>query len=465
MTLSFRPTDVHTWGTQYPIKRAADARLSTLGSRLSAFFTAHARLRPRLFIIAYVALALCALVFVLSIGVRSITTRQSLPTWATTAHSPDRGVADWTVLVYMASDNDLESSALADLREIAQVGSSARVTVVAQVDRMTSSQGWDSPTAGNWSGTKRFLIEPGMEPDAAMAIACLDELNTGDPDTLSDFIAWGMDTYPATHYALILWSHGGSWMGLASDETSGGDSLSLPELGAALASAHIRSGGVTLDLIGFDACLMGQLDVFQTIAPYARVAVASAEIEPTQGWAWDVWLRALTANPDQDAASIAGIIVDSYVHSYQGSDDVTLAAFDLAQVGQISADLDRLTSALLAGTSADGSRISLARTAAATYAPSTPDAYNAVDLGDLIQLLGSNGASHEVVVAAEETGRAIQHARLAYGAGQSHNNGSGISIYFPPTAAQYLHSYEHESPLTHWADFLKAYHTSNDRLA
>jgi hypothetical protein len=249
-------------------------------------------------------------------------------------------------------------------------------------------------------------------------------------------------------------------MGLANDETSGGDSLTLPELGQALATAHARSGARTLDLIGFDACLMAQLDVFQQIAPYARVAVASAEIEPTQGWAWNAWLGALAANPGQDAAAVAGVIVDSYIRSYQGTDDITLAAFDLAKVGQISAGLDQLAGALLAGTPADGNRIAQALTAADAYAPSTPEAYSAVDLGNLTQLLAAHGATPEVTVAAVATARAIQQARLAYGAGQSHHDDSGLSIYFPSTATQYLHIYEHDSPLTYWAEFLKAYHNS-----
>jgi hypothetical protein len=288
----------------------------------------------------------------------------------------------------------------------------------------------------------------------------LGERNTGDPRTLSDFITWGVSNYPAQHYALVLWSHGAAWQGLANDQTSGSDSLTLPELGTALATARTQTGVAKLDLIGFDACLMAQLDVFQTIAPYAQVAVASAELEPTLGWAWDAWLGALTANPSQDARTIAGVIVDSYISSYQSTEDITLAAFDLAQIDQISAGLDRLAGALLTGTPGDGATIAHARTAVDVYAPNTTEQFNAVDLGHLSQLLASHGATVEVVKAAATMANAIQHARLAYGAGSSHRDGSGVSIYFPATAAEYLRAYEHDSPLTRWATFLKAYHHS-----
>jgi hypothetical protein len=420
------------------------------------------RAMPRARVVALLA-TLCMLVLALTVGITTIAIRQSRPSAAGAAAPAAGGIADWTVLVYMASDNNLEAAALNDLREIAQVGSSAHLTIVAQVDRVASPNIWDDTTAGNWAGTKRFLVQPGMEPDATMAVQDLGEQNTGDPATLADFITWGVKSYPAQHYALILWSHGAAWQGLANDDTSGGDSLTLPELGSALATARAQTNNVTLDLIGFDACLMAQLDVFQMIAPYAQVAVASAELEPTQGWAWATWLEALTANPTQNAATIAGVIVDSYIKSYQPTDDVTLVALDLAQMGQIRAGLNRLAGALIEGQPADYAAIAQARTSVEAYASNTTEKFNAVDLGRLTQLLVARGATGEVAAAAAAMDRAIQQARLAHGAGQSHRDASGVSIYFPPTAAQYLGDYERDSPLpglTHWAEFLKAYYNS-----
>ena len=411
---------------------------------------------PRVAAIVLATLGLSALLLTL---VFSLTGKQvGALTGAGTAAATTGAVADWTVLVYMASDNNLEAAALDNLREIAHVGSSAHLNLVAQVDRISSRNIWDDTTAGNWTGTKRFLVQPGMEPDAAMAVQDLGELNTGDPTTLADFITWGITRYPAKHYALVLWSHGAAWQGLANDETSGGDNLTLPELGKALAAAQQQTGFTKLDLLGFDACLMAQLDVLQTIAPYAQVAVASAELEPTKGWAWDAWLSALVANPDHTATSIAEVIVKSYMSLYQRTEDVTLAAFDLTQVSAISVELDRLAGALLTGQPTDGANITQARTAVEVYASTNSEQFNAVDLGQLSTLLAARGATGEVTAAAAAMATAIKNARFAYDAGQSHINGSGLSIYFPPTAAQYLPAYEHDSPLTNWAKFLKAYH-------
>ena len=382
------------------------------------------------------------------------------PTRAPVANA---SAAKWTVLVYLDGDNNLEPDALTDFREMATVGSSDELKIVVQLDRISSREEWDDSSAGDWDGTKRFLVERGMEPDEAAALEDLGEQNMGDAATLADFVAWGVQTYPAERYALIIWDHGASWLGVASDDTNDGDTLSLPELSSALETARERSGYGTLDLIGFDACLMGQLDVLKAVEPYGQVAVASAELEPNEGWAWDVWLQALAADPDQDAVAIAPVIVESYIASFEasGESDVTLSAFDLTQIGAVSERLDELTGAMLDGMGANYNAIAQARSFADVYAPSYPEEFNAVDLGHFAQLLPEQGADDEVVRAAAALGSAISQARIANGAGSYHRNSSGLSIYFPLVEELYIDEYERGSPLprlTRWADFLKAFY-------
>jgi hypothetical protein len=48
--------------------------------------------------------------------------------------------ADWTVMVYLAGDNNLDGAGVADLREMKKVGSSASVNVIAQFDRAGSRE-------------------------------------------------------------------------------------------------------------------------------------------------------------------------------------------------------------------------------------------------------------------------------------------------------------------------------------
>ncbi|EFO81226.1 FHA domain containing protein [Oscillochloris trichoides DG-6] len=374
--------------------------------------------------------------------------------------------AAWTVMVYLDGDNNLESDALTDFAEMARVGSDDQINIVVQLDRVASSESWDDTSAGDWDGTKRFLVEPGMRPTEENALEDLGELNMGDPDVLADFIAWGVESYPAQRYAVILWDHGASWLGIASDDTSG-DVLNLPELSAALETARQRSGYGTLDLIGFDACLMAQLDVFVAVQPYAQVVVASAELEPNTGWAWDAWLQELANDPQQDVHAIASVIVETYMDSFSlgMADEVTLSAFDLEKLDPLTSEVNQLAQAMIADMRGSYPAIGQARSFVDVYAPSYSEEFNAIDLGHFVELLPEHGAKGEVADAAARVNAALQDARIANVAGSYHRGASGVSIYFPQLAELYVDDYERGSPLpraTKWADFLKTYHGTGD---
>ena len=62
----------------------------------------------------------------------------------------------WTVMVYMAADNDLDISAHLDIQEMQSVGSTENVTVLLQYDtrsRPTDGTGWKKTVSNcsrNW---------------------------------------------------------------------------------------------------------------------------------------------------------------------------------------------------------------------------------------------------------------------------------------------------------------------------
>ena len=61
----------------------------------------------------------------------------------------------------------------------------------------------------------------------------LGEKNMGLPSTLSDFLVWGIQSYPAEKYVLVLWNHGSGINGYGNDDVSN-DHLTLDELKTAL---------------------------------------------------------------------------------------------------------------------------------------------------------------------------------------------------------------------------------------
>ena len=76
------------------------------------------------------------------------------------------------------------------------------------------------------------------------------------------------------------------------------------DLDTALGEIRSQTGLDKFELIGMDACLMGQLEVFSALEPHARYAVASQETEPALGWAYTSFLDTLTQNPDVTGADL-----------------------------------------------------------------------------------------------------------------------------------------------------------------
>ena len=102
---------------------------------------------------------------------------------------------EWTVLVWMAGDNDLEDFALTDLQELKKVGSTSKVDVFAQIDSMRDDH------------TLRYHVRKGttVKDDVVMD---LGETNTGDPKVAIDFFTWGISQSPAKRYLAVIWNHG-----------------------------------------------------------------------------------------------------------------------------------------------------------------------------------------------------------------------------------------------------------------
>jgi hypothetical protein len=265
----------------------------------------------------------------------------------------------WTFMVYLDADNNLEGAGIDDFLEMATVGSDANINIVVQFDRIIG----EDARYEDWTTTKRFYVTPGMTPTAANALADLGELNMGDPATLQNFINWAVGGYPAQNYALVLWNHGGGWRdrleslkksaasgmddlnqpiynAVCWDDTNGDDSLYMKEVRTALDGADYD-----VDLLGFDACLMGMLEVAYEIRNTGPgIMVGSEETEPGDGWPYDTILADLAVNYTMTPAQLGSVIVDRYYASY--SNDFTQAAVDLTRIGALATDVSTLAATL-----------------------------------------------------------------------------------------------------------------------
>ena len=249
----------------------------------------------------------------------------------------------WTVVVYIDGDNDLEPFALKDLDEMERAMPASGVEVIALLDRAEGHSTED----GNWTDARVLRVRP--DPNKGIrseVLASPGELNMGDPGVLQAFLGAAIHTFPARRYALIVWNHGGGWSGLATDEKAPGapsdfDKLTLPELRGAISGALRETGLKKLDLVGFDMCLMAQLEVAYELEGLADAMVGSEASEPGDGWPYEAVLP-LFANPSLSTHDIARGIVKAYDDFYQARQEQlsTQSAFDLGQVGAVVRALD-----------------------------------------------------------------------------------------------------------------------------
>jgi len=262
---------------------------------------------------------------------------------------PRDNTAEWTVMVYLDSDNNLESAGINDINEMEMVGSTTEVNIVVQADRIP---GYDISNS-NWTTTRRYYITQDSNPILINSeFNDLGELNMGDPDTLVDFASWAVSSYPAKKYLLVIWNHGGGFRSpaytakdIAWDDTNGGDKITMPELEDAL-FAISNQMGKNIDIVGMDACYMAMIEVAYQIKDYADILVTSEESEPNDGWPYDTILGELAGNPLISPEQLSADIVDKYIYSYP-FEEVTQSAIDLSYIDSLASQLSNLALAIM----------------------------------------------------------------------------------------------------------------------
>ena len=260
-------------------------------------------------------------------------------------------IPEWTVMIYLDADNNLESAGINDINEMEMVGSSSKVNIVVQADRIPN---YDNSN-DNWTTTRRYYIMQDNDPFLINSqFDDLGELNMGDPQTLIDFTSWAVTEYPAEKYLLIIWNHGGGFRspayskGIAQDDTSGKDIITMPELEDALSAISVQMGK-NIDIVGMDACLMAMTEVAYQIKDCADILVTSEENEPGDGWPYDTILAQLVSNPHMSPEQLAANIVDKYIISYP-YDNVTQSAIDLSYMDDLAGQLSSMADSIRSDT-------------------------------------------------------------------------------------------------------------------
>lgn len=355
---------------------------------------------------------------------------------STTEAKPPAEAGTKTIMLYMVG-SDLESKYAAasdDINEILNSGyNDEKINILIYSGGCSD---WDINEIPDNANTL-FLVEDGklneLESEASK--------NMGEPDTLSEFLNYGYENYPAEQYSVILWNHGGgSFSGFGYDELTN-DCLTLKELNEAFSQSPFNSDN-KLEWIGFDACLMASIETADALSPFANYLVASQEPEP--GWGWDYSFLADIDSIDS-GDEIGTIITDTYIgtteeyfeHSPFSYSSITLSVLDLSHTADVEAALNSLfvkaDNALDNATFTKYSRIRAGtKEIAAEFTGEY--SYDVVDLTDLAKKM-------EAEFITEATALEAALSKFIVYSSSNESNANGVSIYYPYNAKEYSSYY------------------------
>ncbi len=375
------------------------------------------------------------------------------------------GLPEWTIMVYSAADDDiLEQDMWFDINEMEMVGSTDQMNIIVQIDRAEGAFTGD----GDWTDARRLYItqDDDLNHLNSQIVQNLGEVDMGSPQTLVDFATWTIQNYPAKKYALIMSDHGGGWTGGFSDLSSG-ENLSMSEISDSIAQVQQSMGGQKFEIIGFDACLMGMVEVYGALYEYSNYMIASEEVIPSSGWSYSAWLYQLAQNPAMGGREASQSAVSTYIVedmalnlSYSPSDiseielDTTLSAIDSARMPDVISAMNQFITTIA---NIDQGYVAEARQYTRSYyslfGEDVPSTF--IDLGNFAELAAYQSGDAAVQQASDQLRTAIASAVVAEKHGGKMAGSYGISFHFPISDIYVLTEYTDETSVRYRDDAYK----------
>ena len=307
----------------------------------------------------------------------------------------------WTVMVYLAGDNNLTTECMFALTEIRKAALGKNLNVVAQFDPSDPylpTHRYEFNKAGDRRLARFDIIDRAAfnhdtqevcfseESDDANAMAAArrsgrefrnaaydearlinsedidevitDDTDTGSPIPLYNFISFCIRKYPADHYMVVLSGHaGGTERDYLMRDDSPNGSLTFKELKQVFGRVK-QDLGKLIDIVGMDNCLMSMAEICYELKNSVEVVVGCESFSPASGWPYRQILERIRRNfidgkPASKRADVEGIataIVEEYVNYYShywiAGLSVTQSALKLSKADGLQHHVDRLARAM-----------------------------------------------------------------------------------------------------------------------
>lgn len=419
---------------------------------------------------------------------------------------PRKKKRKWTVMIYLAGDNNLSSEmiwSIKEMKRVKKIGPRGLVTVLVLFDPPPNlpaqayviTHGDDDNklikeaklAAIVNKGKKGDVKTLALDPDESFTV---EPINTGDPGTLFQFISYGLDRYEAERYMVVLSGHGsGADEDFLLKDDSARDSLTIRELKDVFTAVKQKLSdeqpGRVIDILGLDSCLMSMAEVYYELANIEKpnsdepgasepdttglgnavdFVVGAEGFELSAGWPYERVLSALARNPGMNAETYAKKIVETYILYYSdyalSGQSVDLAACDLrdGRCRELKRSVAGLASALKGNLKNNKVKdaILLAHWEAQSY---KLDQYT--DIIDFCNLLSKRCDDTAVQKACgkviEAIGNGKQIVKKSCYSGPAVQYSYGLSVYFPWNHLSLHYSLLDFARGTGWGEFLDEY--------
>ena len=310
-------------------------------------------------------------------------------------------VPAWTIMIYLAGDNNLTAECMFALTEMKTAAfDEQEVNVIAQFDpsdpylpahRYVINRSRDGSLYADIIDSARYYKATGevnfrkesrnakslaetrrsarKSSDKTLARATLSSIeadkivsndtDTGCPITLYNFISFCLEEYKADHYMVVLSGHaGGTERGYLLKDESSSRSLTLNELKQVFKKVKSDRKGKLIDVVGMDNCLMSMAEICYELRGLAEFVVGCESVSPASGWPYRQILERLAqqvAAPKSGArqppaVEAAKAIVEEYINYYStywvAGLSVTQSALNLKKVDELNRHVNGLASAM-----------------------------------------------------------------------------------------------------------------------
>ena len=219
----------------------------------------------------------------------------------------------WTILVYANGNNEFEPEMYRLLLDCQNIMPSEDINILVQIGRekrelvkILRPESNLENDHESWIGVRRYYLKVDNFNKGLQADLVKDQgiINMAHPKVLYDFLEWGVKSYPAEKYMVIMGGHSFQYLGIMTDYSGKLPYImGIPELAKALNLVK-RNTGKSLDILVLDTCYMNMVEILYELAKeknhFVKNVLTYIEYGPLEGLPLSKLINIIIENIDEN---------------------------------------------------------------------------------------------------------------------------------------------------------------------